>query len=615
MRSWSIEELKVQATANKFAAIRSIVTDMIGTSPYSMAASVLLMLVLTFTEGASLLLLAPLLAMIGVVESNPLPSAEGWMVSGLAAIGFEATLASVLLLFVFLAGTRSVARRLEARLVASLREQLVRTYRLRIYRAMSRAQWRFLVTRTPSEFGVALTSEIGRVGMAVTQITDLAVVIMASLVYLALAIRLSPAMAALVIGSALVLGYSVRGTLNRSRGLGGRSSEARGRLHAAIAEHVASIKTARTLGALDRHAIEFEGLANASHDVGLDVAAGETDLQQQLELGSTIVLAIIVYVSSEILHVSPPLLLVLLFVFARLMPRLVNSYRLLQGLAMALPVIEGVHALEQECLAAQEPAAGAERDLTFASQIRFEGVGFSYLGRGGRAAVDGLDLTINAGVTTAIVGASGAGKTTVADLLTGLLSPSTGRILIDGQLLAAGALTSWRQQISYVPQDTFLLHDTVGANLRWARPGATDDEVREALRLSAADEFVDDLPRGLDTIIGERGVLLSGGERQRLAIARALLRQPRLLLLDEATSSLDVENELRIQQAIDRLQHRMTIVVITHRLPTIQRADVIHVIDAGRVVQSGRWDALIADDQGRFAALARGLAKPLRETV
>lgn len=603
----------MQAPVKKFAAIRSIVTDMFATSPYRTAASVVLMLVLTFTEGASLLLLAPLLAMIGVVESNPLPNASGWLVSG--AIGFPATLGSVLLLFVVLAGTRSLARRLEAGLVASVREELVRTYRRRIYRAMSGAQWRFLVTRTPSEFGVALTSEIGRVGMAVTQLTDLAVVVMASLVYLALAIRLSPAMAALVIGSALVLGYSVRGTLNRSRQLGGRSSSARGRLHAAIAEHVASIKTARTIGALDRHAAEFDGLANASHDVGVEVAAGETGLQQHLELGSTILLAIIVYVSSEVLHVSPPLLLVLLFVFARLMPRLVNIYRLLQGLAMALPVIEGVNALEQECLAAQEPAAGPERDITFANQVRFENVGFSYLGRSGRAALEGLNLNINAGVTTAIVGASGAGKTTVADLLTGLLSPSTGRILIDGQLLAADALRSWRQQISYVPQDTFLLHDTVRANLVWARPGATDSDVQEALRLAAADEFVDDLPRGLDTVIGERGVLLSGGERQRLAIARALLRRPRLLLLDEATSSLDVENELRIQQAIDRLRHRMTIVVITHRLPTIRRADVIHVIDDGRVVQSGQWEVLVADDQGRFAALARGLAEPSRVTV
>ena len=594
----------------KLAAIESVVAEMARTSPYKTAASVALMLVLTFTEGASLLLLAPLLELVGVMEENPLPSAAGWLVSGLGSIGVEATLGSVLLLFVALAGIRAAARRTEARLVASVREELVSAYRLRIYRAMSGAQWRFLVTRTPSEFGVALTSEIGRVGMAVTQLTDLAVVIMAALVYLALAIRLSPEMAGLVAGSAVILGWSVHGALQRARSLGGRASEARGRLHATIAEHVASIKTARSIGALDRHEAEFSALTRTSHDVGLEVAAGETDLQQHLELGSTVLLAVIVYVSSEILGVAPSLLLVLLFVFARLMPRLINIYRLLQGLSMALPVIEGVNQLERDCLAATEPEVVAPRAIAFRDQIRFEDVAFSYISRGGEPALEDLNLTITSGVTTAIVGASGSGKSTLADLLTGLLSPAAGRILIDGEPLTAESMASWRRQISYVPQDTFLLHDTVRANLVWAKPGATDDQVWDALRLAAADSFVEDLPRRLDTIIGERGVLLSGGERQRLAIARALLRQPRLLLLDEATSSLDVENEQRIQKAIDRLQHRMTIVVITHRLSTVRHADVIHVIDAGRLVQSGRWDALIADERGRFAELARSLSEP-----
>jgi ATP-binding cassette subfamily C protein len=601
--------------ARRFAAIRSVLREMARTSPYATAASVALMLVLTFTEGAGLLLLAPLLELVGVVEANPLPNAAGWLVRGLALIGVETTLASVLLLFVLLAVARALARRLETRLVASVREELVSAYRHRIYRAMSMAQWRFLVTRTPSEFAVALTSEIGRVGMAVTQLTDLAVVVMASIVYLALAIRLSAPMAALVVASAMVLGWSVHGSLRRARALGGKSAETRGALHAAIAEHVAGIKTARSIGAVPRHTADFDELTRASHEVGLEVAAAETDLQQHLELGSTILLALIVYVSSTVLDVPPPLLLVLLFVFARLMPRLVNIYRLLQSLSMALPVIDGVNALEAQCLAAREPEPPSSRAITFAQRIEFDDVEFAYLGRGAEPALEGLRLSIAAGQTTAIVGASGAGKSTVADLLTGLLTPTAGRILVDGHPLVAESMASWREQISYVPQDTFMLHDTVRANLEWARPGATEADIWDALRLAAADEFVEDLPRGLDTVIGERGVLLSGGERQRLSIARALVRRPRLLLLDEATSSLDLENEQRIQQAIDRLQHRITIVVITHRLSTIRHADVIHVIDDGRVVQSGRWEALLADERGRFAQMARALAEAPGETV
>jgi ATP-binding cassette subfamily C protein len=170
-----------------------------------------------------------------------------------------------------------------------------------------------------------------------------------------------------------------------------------------------------------------------------------------------------------------------------------------------------------------------------------------------------------------------------------------------------------------VAQDTFLFHDTVRANVLWARPEATEDEVWEALRRAAALEFVQALPQGLDTVVGERGVLVSAGERQRLSLARALLRQPRMLVLDEATSSLDSENELRIQRAIEELHRRMTIVIITHRLSTIRNADMIHVLENGRLVQSGTWAALAADSRGRFRQLCLaqgfGVSDALAATV
>ena len=562
-----------------------------------------LMVVLTVTEGATLLMLAPLLELVGVVE-NPLPSAQGWIATVLAAGGFEPTLASVLLLVVVVAAARAVARRLESRLVATLREDLVRAYRLRLYRAVSSAQWRFLVTRTPAEFGIALTSEIARVGTTVSQLTELAVVLMVSAVYLALAVRLSPPMAALVVGSAALLGWVVRGSMNRAAGIGGQGAQARARLHAAVAEHIASLKTARTIGALGHHETEFESLAAAAHAAGYAVTDSETSLQQQLEFGSVVLLALIVFASVELLHVPPPLLLVLLFVFARLMPRLVNTYRLMQGLALSLPVVEGIQRLERECLAAGEAPSLAPRSVVMQRQITLDRVSFAYANRGDAPAIASLDLTIQAGTTTAIVGTSGSGKTTIADLLTGLLSPTGGRILIDDEVLDADALASWRAQLGYVPQDTFLLNGTVRENLRWGLPDVPDSSLWQALR-GAAASFVEDLPRGLDTEIGERGIQLSGGERQRLAIARALVRHPRVLLLDEATSSLDAENELRIQHAIDALSHRLTIIIITHRLTTIRRADVIHVMADGRIVQSGTWDALLADRDGRFAELVR----------
>ena len=154
-----------------------------------------------------------------------------------------------------------------------------------------------------------------------------------------------------------------------------------------------------------------------------------------------------------------------------------------------------------------------------------------------------------------------------------------------------------------MPQETFLLHDTIRANLLWARPRARESDLQEALQLAAADEFVAALPLDLDTIVGDRGVCLSGGERQRIALARALLRHPSLLILDEATSALDPENERRIQDAISRLRGELTIVVIAHRLSTVRTADQILVLDSGRLVENGTYDELAARTQGRFRAL------------
>jgi ATP-binding cassette subfamily C protein len=194
------------------------------TSPRKTAASAVLMLVLTLTEGAGLLLLAPLLELVGVMEQNPMPRAAGWLDRAFASVGIEVTLGSVLLLFVALAGALTMLRWVEARLVAGAREDLASAYRNRIYRAMAAAEWRFLVTRTPAEFAHVLTSEIGRVSKAVTQVTNLGILILAAVVYLALAVRLSPSMAALVLVSAAVLAWSVRGTLNRARALGARAA-------------------------------------------------------------------------------------------------------------------------------------------------------------------------------------------------------------------------------------------------------------------------------------------------------------------------------------------------------------------------------------------------------
>lgn len=237
-----------------------------------------------------------------------------------------------------------------------------------------------------------------------------------------------------------------------------------------------------------------------------------------------------------------------------------------------------------------------------AGEIKFERVSFTY--DGGAGALRGLDLVVPAGKTVALVGASGAGKTTALNLIPRFFEPQSGRVLIDGQDVTAVTLDSLRSAISLVSQDATLFDDSVRANIAFGRLDASEAEIHAAAAAAAAHDFILALPQGYDTVIGERGVRLSGGQQQRLAIARAILKNSPILLLDEATSALDTESEQQVQEALDRLRRDRTTLVIAHRLSTVIAADWIYVIDQGHVIESGTHEQLKAKN-GAYARLAR----------
>jgi ATP-binding cassette subfamily B protein len=250
-----------------------------------------------------------------------------------------------------------------------------------------------------------------------------------------------------------------------------------------------------------------------------------------------------------------------------------------------------------------DPAHPVEIDPAQVSgHVRFEDVSFAYPGAG-RPAVSGISLDVPAGSTLALVGETGSGKTTLASLVARLYDPSSGSVRIDGIDIRDIRLADLAAIVGVVSQETYLLHTTVRENLRYARPGATDAEIEDAARAAQIHDLIAGLPDGYDTMVGSRGHRFSGGEKQRIAIARTLLRDPRVLVLDEATSALDTETERAVQQAFDALARGRTTITIAHRLSTVRGAGQIAVLDHGRIAEAGTHTSLISGN-GRYAALA-----------
>ncbi len=573
---------------------------------WRMALALALMVCLSLTEGIGLLLLVPLMQLVGLDAQQGSMGRLGALVSSLfAAVGVRPTLFAVLGLYVLIISTRALLHRWQIILNFTLQHEFVASLRQRLYRAIANANWLSFSRSRSSDFLHVLTAEMERIGEATDHLLHLIAASMVAIPYIAFASRLSAVMTGLVFACGGGLMLLLRGKTWAAHVAGEGLSKAMSGLYAAVAEHLGGMKTAKSYGVEDRHADVFARLIERVRHESIRGIRSHAEANLWFDIGSVLLLSFILYVSFEVLVIPTPEVLLLLFLFARIVPRFSNIQQSYQSFVNLLPAFTRAMEMQARCEAAAEPKADKVDGFKLRHGIQLQQVSFGYQDNGKAPVIWNLDLIIKAGQTTAIVGPSGAGKSTIADLVMGLLVPNQGRVLVDGMALTPERIRAWRDQIGYVPQDPFLFHDTVRANLLWACPKASEEEVNRALRSAAAEEFVSGLPKELDTILGDRGVLVSGGERQRLALARALLRNPSLLILDEAMSNVDSENERHMQSAVEQLHGHMTILVITHRLSTIRDADVIYVVEQGRLVESGTWDALAAEANGRFRALCR----------
>lgn len=583
---------------------RSLVEDM----PYQAALVMGLMIFMALSEGVSLLLLVPLLQIAGMdVSQGNLGQIAGAIAYAFSVLSIKPTLESVLILYIAVVSLQSGLNRLQSNTSSYIQYNFITHIRERFYRALANADYLYLTRRRSSDLAQLLMQETDRVGYGTFQILYLAVNIIVALVYVGMALRLSlqATLLVLVSGSCLVL--LLKGRTERSRTTGRKIFQSNKGLYASALEHMAALKTTKSYSAEERNTEIFSHQAEEIRQGNIEVSRQYALVTNLYEIGSVIALSIILYVSLRFLNIPLASMLILLFLFARLMPKFSTIQGSYQRFITLLPAFSALDETVREMEDAAEVKTKHEDCVVLNRSVEFKDVCFGY---DKTSVLAGIDLKIPVGQTIGLVGPSGSGKSTVADLLIGLIKPVKGSILLDGEMLTPEKIRAWRRLIGYVSQDTFLFNDTVRANLLWACPGASEEEMMEALRLAAADEFISRLPEGMDTLLGDRGVRLSGGERQRLALARAILRRPSLLILDEATSNLDSESEKRIQAAVEGLHGSLTMFVITHRLSTLRNADTIYILDDGRIVEHGSWDDLLAMN-GRFLSLCltQGMGK------
>ena len=568
-------------------------------APRATLASLVLMGLVALTEGAGLLLLLPLLALAGVTTGAP----ESSGIFSRIAPFVPHSLGGALLVYVAVVAARSALEFAES--VASVRVQVevTRKLRERLYRALVRARWETIAPLRGARLAHVLTAELERVSLTTNQLLSGSLQLLIAIVYAVAAVALSPALALIAAAGALLLLLPARRQQRAARRAGDRLTTLGADLFAGATEEVATLKVAKSAGIAERMADRFSARARTLAQALLEAHRRYRASGALLTAGAAAALAVVVFVAVTRLHLAPANLLLLLLVCARLVPRIASVQSSFLLTARALPAAEAVQALLDELEGAAESAERApSTQLAIVHGIELHDVTYRYPGAESPALRD-VTLSIPAGRVTALVGSSGAGKSTLADLVLLLLTPERGDLVVDGTPLAANRRDEWRASVGYVPQETHLFHDTIRENVRWVAPDASDEDVLDALRMAGASALLARLPNGLDTKIGDRGTLLSGGERQRLALARALLRRPRLLVLDEATSALDPESERSIRQTIASLTPAVTVLTITHRLTTARQADHVVVLDHGAVVAEGPWETLLAGENSRLASL------------
>jgi ATP-binding cassette subfamily C protein len=553
-------------------------------------------------EGLVFAMLMPLFGTMGFAGTG---GSAAIITSGMerafAAINIPLSTGAVGALLLILVAAAAAIFLAQAFLATQLQAHYVAHWQRRLFTAVIEAGWPFLRRERGGDIVGALTTESIRLGGAFYQLNLIVTSATFLAMQLAIAAIIAPAVTVAMLLLAVVLFAVTQQMVSRALRMGTELTLANSDLLASASEMMDAMKlikaTARERLAEQRLGCHVDRIEDLSFRNNFDVQI----VRGIFEYGSAAALAMLLFGGPLLLGVDVISVLIVISIFIRLFPKVTGLRQCVQSIGLALPAYDTLRTITEKAVGAREASDAAKASAREGPPgLAFQRV--SVRGEAEEVVLDQLNLDVPPSTFVAIVGPTGAGKTTLVDCVLGLVAPTFGDVLVDGEPLRTLGLAQWRRSIGYLGQNPTLFSGTMRENILWGRAGIDDAALLAALHAADAS-FVLQLPRGLDTDLRHCSSRLSGGERQRIALARALLGSPRLLILDEATSAVDVETERRIIDSLRRRLGTATIIATTHRLAVVRSADLIVMLERGRIIEQGSFAQLQAA-RGRFAAFS-----------
>lgn len=460
-----------------------------------------------------------------------------------------------------------------------------------------RAHWPYLLQQKIGYLEKILMNDIGNSTYLLKYFSQIILLVTSLIMYTIVSLNISPIITLLTFALGGIIFLFFKSWVYRTRLISSKFSDITKQVAHHINQNMIGIKTVKAHNAEDKvlkKGVSYFDLLKVLRVKNFFLQSMTGELMEPIAL---IFIVIVFAYSYQTPGFNFASFAVIIYLIQKIFAYIQNAQIKLQNINEFIPYLKSVVDTKIEARQNREEDS-KNKSFHFEKSLEFRAVNFAY--HKNRPILKNLNLLIHKGEMVGLIGPSGAGKTTIVDLLLRLFRPDSGRILIDGEDINQINLSAWRKVIGYVSQDIFLLNDTVENNVKFYDSTISEKEVIEACQLANIYDFVKNLPRGLKTVIGERGVLLSGGQRQRIILARVLARKPKILILDEATSSLDNESEVAIQKAIDDLKGKITVLIIAHRLTTVTAADRLLVLENGKIVEEGNPNKLLENKSSYF---------------